>query len=62
MQTVDLVNALTYAGTHTVMNSAFETSRMCFDLNATIAVCQQTFIFAKHTTLSPWRAWVQCRG
>jgi hypothetical protein len=44
------------------MNSAFETLRMCFDSNATIAICQQTFIFAKHTTSSPWRAWVQCGG
>jgi hypothetical protein len=35
------------------MNSVFNTSRMCFDSKATIAVCQQTFIFPKHMTSSP---------
>jgi hypothetical protein len=52
-QTVDLVNASTYAGAHTVMNLAFETSCMYFNSNAMITVCHQTFIFAKHTTSSP---------
>jgi hypothetical protein len=31
-------------------------------LNATIAACQHAFIFAKHTTSSPWSACMQCGG
>jgi hypothetical protein len=61
-RTVDSSNASRYAGTHTVMNSVFDTLRMCFDSKATIAICQQTFIFPKHMTSSPWSAWVQCGG
>jgi hypothetical protein len=52
-RTVDSSKASVYAGAHTDMNSAFDTSRKVLASNATILDCQHDFILAKHTTSSP---------